>query len=107
MPIFLERFVLPVLATSVITVILFNPFKWDLQQRISAFVLVLALAYFVGHTLTKKKLETVPAAQQQVPSTSAPSVNQSASDSTCSNVNAGKDATVNCSGLAPKNETNG
>jgi hypothetical protein len=50
MPVFLERFVLPVLATAVITVIWLNPFKWDWQQRISLFVGVVFLAYFFGYT---------------------------------------------------------
>lgn len=53
MAIFLERFVLPVLAGAVITVIVLNPFKLDRQQRISLLVCVLAAAYFVGYTVYK------------------------------------------------------
>jgi hypothetical protein len=54
MPVFLERFVLPVLVAVVVTVIVLNPFKFDRQQRISLLVCVLAAAYFVGHTLHKR-----------------------------------------------------
>jgi hypothetical protein len=54
MPIFLERFLLPVLAAAVMTVIVLNPFKLDRPQRISLLVCVLAGAYFVGHTLYKR-----------------------------------------------------
>ncbi len=54
MPIFLERFVLPVLAAAVIAVIVLNPLKLDRQQRISLLVCVLASAYFVGYTLYKR-----------------------------------------------------
>ena len=54
MPIFLERFVLPVLATSVIGVIVLNPFKLDWQLRASLAIGVVAIAYFVGYTVHKK-----------------------------------------------------
>jgi hypothetical protein len=56
MPIFLERFVLPVCATLMIGVILLNPMKMDLQQRVSLGIGVLAIAYFVGHSLQRNKL---------------------------------------------------
>jgi hypothetical protein len=58
MPVFLERFVLPVLAGSIIAIIVLNPFKLDWQQRLSLAVGVLALAYFVGHTIHKGKTGT-------------------------------------------------
>jgi len=95
MPIFLERFVLPVLATSVITVILLNPFKWDWRQRTSLFVAVIALAYFVGYSLTKGK----PAISPLVgiaPTAPQSQVNQRAGD--CSANASGDDNTqsVNC-----------
>lgn len=55
MPVFLEKFVLPVLAAFMLTVILLNPLKLDKPQRISLAIAVLAIAYFVGHTLERSK----------------------------------------------------
>jgi hypothetical protein len=52
-PLFLERFVLTVLAAVLIGVILLNPFKLDWRQRVSLAVAVVAFAYFVGHTVHK------------------------------------------------------
>ena len=71
-PIFLERFVLPVLAATVIAVIVLNPFKLDWQQRISLLAGVLALAYFAGYTLHKGKSEPTPATHASVPAATAP-----------------------------------
>jgi hypothetical protein len=86
MPVYLERFVIPILAASVITIILLNPFKWDAQQRITLFFGVSFLAYFFAYTSYKTRQES-----------SAPAISQQATDSTCSNVSAGKNANVNCS----------
>ena len=55
MPVFFERFVLPILATLVVGVILLNPFKLDRQQQLSLFLAVVCFAYFVGYTLHKNK----------------------------------------------------
>jgi hypothetical protein len=55
MPIFLERYLLPVLATMTIGVILLNPFKFDRTQQITLAICIVALAYFVGHTLERNK----------------------------------------------------
>jgi hypothetical protein len=51
MPVFLEKFVLPVLAAAVIAVIAINPLKLDWQQRISLSVGVLGLAWFAARTV--------------------------------------------------------
>jgi membrane protein implicated in regulation of membrane protease activity len=88
MPVFLERFVLPILAASVITVILLNPFKWDWQQRLSLFLGVFFVSYFFAYTTYKVRQST---------SSPPPLNNQQATGSPCSNVSAGKDAEVNCS----------
>ena|ERR1022692_637855 len=93
MPIFLERFVLPVLATSVITVILLNPFKWDWQQRVSILVFVFALAYFVGHTLTKKRPLVTPLVE--IP-TLQPQVNQQANDCSANANGNNNSQSINC-----------
>jgi hypothetical protein len=64
--IFFERFVLPVLAATVITVIVLNSLKLDLKQRISLCVAVLALAYFVGHSLGRNTPAPAQPAAQDV-----------------------------------------
>ena len=68
-PVFLEKIVLPILATAVITVILLNPFRLDRPQRISLLVIVLATGYLIGHTLHKQKLES---AKPPAPAIEAP-----------------------------------
>jgi hypothetical protein len=57
MPVFLERFILPMLAAIAVGVVLINPMKFDIPQRISLAVAVLAFAYFVGHTLHRTKTD--------------------------------------------------
>jgi len=52
-PVFLERFMLPALAAVLVAVILLNPFKLDWQQQGSLAIAVVAVAYFVGHTVHK------------------------------------------------------
>ena len=76
MPVFLERFVLTVLAAIVMGVVVLNPFKLDWHQRISLLVAVVALAYFVGRTVYVTK---PPQAPQVVAPTAAPHVSGNAS----------------------------
>lgn len=85
MPVFLERFVIPILATSVMTVIVLNPFKWDWIQRTTLGLGIGFVAFFFAYTDYKAR------------QTSSGSISQHANHSNCSNVSAGKDATVNCS----------
>jgi|HubBroStandDraft_4_1064222.scaffolds.fasta_scaffold05398_8 phosphoglycerol transferase MdoB-like AlkP superfamily enzyme len=59
-PVFLEKFVLPVLAASVVAVIVINPLKWDWRQRIALFMGVLFLAYFVAYTLYRSTPKETP-----------------------------------------------
>jgi hypothetical protein len=69
-PIFLERFVLPVLATAVIVLIVLNQLKLDLQQRIALLVGVLAFAYLIGYSLTKGKSVATQTPMAEAPSKS-------------------------------------
>jgi hypothetical protein len=62
MYIFLEKFILPILAACVVTIILVNPMKFDKRQRVSLLIVVLALAYFTAHTVSMRK-----AAETQTP----------------------------------------
>jgi hypothetical protein len=52
-PVFLERFILPGLAAVLIGVIVLNPFKFDWQQQLSIGLAILAIVYFVDHTIRK------------------------------------------------------
>jgi hypothetical protein len=52
-PVFLERFVLPLLATTLIGVIVINPLKFDGTQQVTLAIAIVALAFFVGHTVHK------------------------------------------------------
>jgi hypothetical protein len=97
-PVFLEKFVLPVLAASIIAIIVLNPFNLDRQQRISLLIGVLAIAYFVGYSLYKGS-----AAKTTITPPSPPTINQSSTDSACSNVVTGGSATIDCS---PNKEPN-
>jgi hypothetical protein len=76
MPVFLERFVLPILVALVVGVCLFNPWKWDWHQRGSLFVGVVFLAYFFAYTSYHGKAQ-VPSGQASTAATTsaAPSVN--------------------------------
>lgn len=62
-PVFLERFILPALATVLIGVILLNPLKLDFQQQASLAIAVIAIAYFVGHTVHRLNQERKGAAE--------------------------------------------
>jgi hypothetical protein len=70
--IFVERFVLPILATAMTGVIILNPFKWDVRQRIASAVAIIAIAYFVSHTMMLKRTETPPANLTVAPLTPVP-----------------------------------
>jgi hypothetical protein len=52
----LERYLLPICASVVISVIVLNPLKLDWRQRISLVIATSALAYFVGHTLHRTSI---------------------------------------------------
>jgi hypothetical protein len=69
MPIFLERFILPILATLVTGVCVFNPWKWDWHQRVSLFLGVACLAYFFAYTSFRSRPE---ATRTAVPAIDAP-----------------------------------
>ena len=53
MRVWLERYILTICASAVISIIVLNPLKFDLPQRISLVVALSAVAFFVGHTLNK------------------------------------------------------
>ena len=54
-PIFVERFVLPVFVALVIILAVTNPMGFDFQQRVSGALGLICFAYFLGHTIHKQK----------------------------------------------------
>jgi hypothetical protein len=61
--IFCERYMLTALGGA----ITLDPVKWDWQRRISFLVLIVAAAYFVGHTLAFQKAAPDPIATRRSP----------------------------------------
>src|SRR5258708_18074214 len=95
MPIFLEKFILPILVTLVMGVCVFNPWKWDWHQRVSLLAAAIALAYFVGYTLTKNK-PTISPLVETVPASSQPQVNQQAGDCSANANGNNNSQSINC-----------
>lgn len=60
MPVFLERYVLAILATVTVYLAITNPMGFDLTQRITGCAALMFLAYFIGHTIHKSREPTTP-----------------------------------------------
>jgi amino acid permease len=76
MPVYLERFVLPILVALAVGVCVFNPWKWDWNQRISVFLGVACFAYFFAYTSYHSKLQVgTDTSQFPAATTNAPSTN--------------------------------
>lgn len=65
--VFLERFLLAVLAGAVITLVMLNALKLDWHQRIALLVILLAAAYLIGYTVQKTKPPATPATDTTSP----------------------------------------
>lgn len=55
MPLWVERYLLPICAAIVFGLVILNPFKFDWPQRIALLVAISAFAYFLAHTVHKPK----------------------------------------------------
>ncbi len=96
-PIFGEKFVLPVLATIVTAVVVLNPMKWDWQSRLALFVGVTALAFLLSHQmhLRNEAIRTGTAPTSAIPAaTTGPAIVNGACDGT--NTGNGGKVDVNC-----------
>jgi len=95
-PVFLEKILLPVLATVGSAILVVNPMKFDWQSRVSLFVGLLAIGYFVSHQLHLRneaiRTGTVPAATQQQGTTT----NQNATDCSQNVAGDGNKGSVDC-----------
>ncbi len=60
MPVFLEKFVLPLFATTVVLLAWTNPMGFDTTQRMTGAITLIFAAYFVGHTVYKSSKVTTP-----------------------------------------------
>ena len=80
MAVFLERFVLPILAAGVVSVIVLNPFKFDWHQKIGLLLAAIGLAYFVARTVHRAGDRLAPAAP--VESVQPPTTQRSGAAST-------------------------
>ncbi len=86
-PIFLERFILPVFSGAVVVIAVANPMRWDPIQRTSGAGFIICLALFVSHTVqlraSAKIIESSSQQQSnpQKPDTQQPSPPQKPSPS--------------------------
>lgn len=74
-PIFIERYLLPLLATATFVLIILNPMKFDRTQQVTLAVAVITFAYFLAHTLHKYNQEARKSEQKSAsaqPSESPP-----------------------------------
>lgn len=60
MPIFIERFVLPLFVATVVALAWTNPMGFDVQQRISGALTLIFAAYFLAHTIYKGPVPAAP-----------------------------------------------
>lgn len=58
MPVFLERFLLPLFAAAVLAIALTNPMRFDRTQRVTGSFALIFAAYFVAHTTFKLSGQT-------------------------------------------------
>ena len=94
MPVFLERYVLPVLATVTTALVSLNPMNFDWSSRIALFIGVLAFAYLLSHQLHLRneaiRTGTAPTAATQ------PTVTQDAQDCAANVAGDNNKSSVNC-----------
>jgi hypothetical protein len=68
-PLWVERYLIPICAAIVFGIVILNPLKFDWQQRLSLVIAISAFAYFLAHTVHRPKLgpdNRVAALEQQV-----------------------------------------
>jgi hypothetical protein len=99
-PVYLEKYLLPILATITTGIVLLNPMKFDIPSRIALFIAISAFAFLISHQLhlRNETIRTGTAPKTAEASTmQPPTIEQTATDSTCSNFVAGKDSKIDCS----------
>ncbi|MGC9972252.1 MAG: hypothetical protein ABSE56_16855 [Bryobacteraceae bacterium] len=93
----LEKIVLASVVPALVLLAV-NPMAFDLKQRISAAIAVVAIGCFVAFTIEKqwgnKPITNQLSSQPSVP---AITIEQKATDSPCSNVVGGKNTILDCS----------
>ena len=71
-PVFLERYLLPVAATLTVLVVFTNPMNFDWTQRITGALALIFAAYFIAHTVHKHPAKPSPAASDSAVGTLVP-----------------------------------
>lgn len=66
-PVFLERFILTVLAAVSVTVMMVNPFNWDRLQQSGILIALVGLALFIGATAHRMNRPLSPIASDHPP----------------------------------------
>ena len=60
MPLWIERYLIPICAVIVFGLVILNPLKFDWQQRLSLLIAISVFAYFLAHTVHKPKAGSPP-----------------------------------------------
>ncbi|MFH1185446.1 MAG: hypothetical protein V1755_10475 [Chloroflexota bacterium] len=68
-PIFLERFILAVLATVAVGVFMVNPLQWDRTQQVGAVIVIIGVALFVAGTVYRMNKSARPGSTKAEPTT--------------------------------------
>lgn len=76
MPVFLEKFILPVLAVAIAYVIWVNPMRWGWRSRTALCIAVTSLAYLISHQLYLRQ-EAIGSRMKALPNSTSPAVSAS------------------------------
>ena len=103
-PVFLEKYVLPVLATVTTGVVFLNPMKFDWPSRTALFIGVLAFAYLLSHQLhlRNEAIRTGTAPIQGGAVTAQHTVSQNAQDCASNVAGDNNRSIVNCDDKSKK-----
>jgi hypothetical protein len=106
MPVFAERFMLPVLAAVVTAVAFINPMKWDWQSRAALLIGTVALAFLVSHQIHLRneaiRIGTGPAPAAPAPSPPARISGPASTEGANSPANTGDGNTFSYGSAGPK-----
>jgi len=69
---FIEKFLIPLCTTGFVALVLVNPMHFDRKQRISLSIVIVAFAYFLGHSIDIRRPNEV----QSTPMPQSPAVIQ-------------------------------
>lgn len=94
-PVFLEKFILPVLATAVTALVILNPMKFDTSSRIALAVGLIAFAYLASHQIHLRNEMLRAGSNQTAPQTKPPISSPPAPAPTTTNRTSGPESPIN------------